>query len=434
MKRQLTLIGSFAVSLVILFMVTQIAGANSLARAQEGTPVLVSTQNNSLTGQMSLQAAISTTFTYQGSLSDGGNPANGNYDFEFRLYDDADDGTLMGTDTETDVPVTDGLFTVQLDYGEVFTGTARFLEIGVRLGDSDGAYTTLEPRQPLNPAPYALALPGLWTQQNENSPNIIGGNSDNNVTNGVFGATISGGGALNSKNHIYSDFSTIGGGSGNLAGDPTKIPTGSAWATVAGGFQNYAISTLSTIPGGQANATYGEASTVGGGKNNWTTEEYSTVPGGLQAKATHYGEMAYASGKFEDKGDAQTSVYVLRGTTTNQIVLPTELFLDGTGERLTLIDGRTLAFEILVVGRGENGHSGGYQFSGVIERVGDTTQLVGSVIKVDLAEDSAIWDVFVDADNPNNSLRIRVAGEGTPASHVDVHWVATVRTVEVMSP
>jgi hypothetical protein len=137
MKRQLTLIGSFAVSLVILFMVTQIAGANSLARAQEGTPVLVSTQNNSLTGQMSLQAAISTTFTYQGSLSDGGNPANGNYDFEFRLYDDADDGTLMGTDTETDVPVTDGLFTVQLDYGEVFTGTARFLEIGVRLGDSN---------------------------------------------------------------------------------------------------------------------------------------------------------------------------------------------------------------------------------------------------------------------------------------------------------
>lgn len=35
-----------------------------------------------------------TAFTYQGRLMDGGSPANGSYDLEFRLYDDT--GTLLG--------------------------------------------------------------------------------------------------------------------------------------------------------------------------------------------------------------------------------------------------------------------------------------------------------------------------------------------------
>jgi len=31
--------------------------------------------------------AQTTAFTYQGSLKDGATPANGNYDFEFKLFD-----------------------------------------------------------------------------------------------------------------------------------------------------------------------------------------------------------------------------------------------------------------------------------------------------------------------------------------------------------
>jgi hypothetical protein len=92
---------------------------------------------------------------------DGGNPANGEYDFEFKLYDTASDGTQIGsTVTKEDVTVTDGLFTVKLDFGSgAFNGDARWLEIGVRPGASTGAYTTLDSRQELTPAPYALALP-----------------------------------------------------------------------------------------------------------------------------------------------------------------------------------------------------------------------------------------------------------------------------------
>jgi hypothetical protein len=38
-----------------------------------------------------------TAFTYQGKLTDGGTPANGNYDLQFALWDSAASGTRIGT-------------------------------------------------------------------------------------------------------------------------------------------------------------------------------------------------------------------------------------------------------------------------------------------------------------------------------------------------
>ncbi|MGD8968540.1 MAG: hypothetical protein PVI07_13605 [Anaerolineae bacterium] len=118
-------------------------------------------------GDAGVEAApVGTGFTYQGQLTDGGDPADGSYDFEFKLYDDATAGSQVGsTDPKGDETVTDGLFTVELDFGsDVFTGDARWLEIGVRAGDSSGAYTTLTPRQALTATPYAhYALNAPWS-------------------------------------------------------------------------------------------------------------------------------------------------------------------------------------------------------------------------------------------------------------------------------
>jgi hypothetical protein len=100
----------------------------------------------------------STAFTYQGRLTDSGGTANGQYDLEFKLYDGVTGGTQQGsTVTLEDVQVTNGVFTVQLDFGaEVFSGADRFLEIGVRAGASAGAFTTLSPRQQITSTPYAV--------------------------------------------------------------------------------------------------------------------------------------------------------------------------------------------------------------------------------------------------------------------------------------
>ena len=103
-------------------------------------------------------AALGTSFTYQGKLQDQGHPANGVYDFSFRLLDGADPGTAgqVGSPFPVDnVNVTDGIFTVLLDFGAgPFDGQALWLEISVaRDGET---LTALAPTQPLTAVPYAL--------------------------------------------------------------------------------------------------------------------------------------------------------------------------------------------------------------------------------------------------------------------------------------
>jgi len=56
--------------------------------------------------------------------------------------------------------VSNGLFTVTLDFGNQFPGANRWLEIGVRT-NGVGAYTTLSPRQPITATPYAITAGNL---------------------------------------------------------------------------------------------------------------------------------------------------------------------------------------------------------------------------------------------------------------------------------
>jgi hypothetical protein len=106
-------------------------------------------------------APVGTAFSYQGQLKDAGSPASGTYDLQFKLFDAAIFGTQKGATIQLDnVAVSDGLFTVSLDFGAQFTGDARWLEIGVHPGSQPvgNPYTILSPRQPLSATPYALGL------------------------------------------------------------------------------------------------------------------------------------------------------------------------------------------------------------------------------------------------------------------------------------
>ncbi len=108
-------------------------------------------------------APMGTEFTYQGRLIDANDAADGEYDFQFKLYDNPSAGTQQGsTICLGEVDVIDGYFTVGLDFGSgVFDGDARWLQIGVRPGEQNdpNVYTVLEPRQEVTPTPYALYAP-----------------------------------------------------------------------------------------------------------------------------------------------------------------------------------------------------------------------------------------------------------------------------------
>ena len=101
---------------------------------------------------------MGTSFTYQGRLMDGESWADGLYEIEFKLFDLASGGTQVDdTYSLRSVEVSDGYFTVQLDFGsDAFDGDARWLEIGIRPANTTGAFTTLSPRQEVTPSPYAL--------------------------------------------------------------------------------------------------------------------------------------------------------------------------------------------------------------------------------------------------------------------------------------
>jgi hypothetical protein len=159
--------------------------------------------------QEQIQAAVGTGFTYQGYLTDSGMQANGAYDFEFKLYDAASAGTQVGiTVTLDNVAVSAGLFNVELDFGvSAFGGGARWLRIAVRPGASTGTYTALTPRQELTPAPYALGMPNVYTDEGSNFVGI--GRNFRISGNEVFGVRYVGG--ANDYGGMYVETSNAAG-------------------------------------------------------------------------------------------------------------------------------------------------------------------------------------------------------------------------------
>jgi hypothetical protein len=106
-------------------------------------------------GELAPQAPLGAAFTYQGQLKSGGEPVTGDCDVAFRLYDDATADSQVGSAITATVPISDGLFTVSLDFGSgVFAGDERWLGIEVQC-PGDAGYTDLG-RQALTAAPYAL--------------------------------------------------------------------------------------------------------------------------------------------------------------------------------------------------------------------------------------------------------------------------------------
>ena len=146
--------------------------------------------------------AQGSAFTYQGSLTDNGNPASGNYDLTFSLFPAGTGGSQVGvTLTNAAVAVANGLFTTTLDFGsEVFNGGALWVQIGVRT-NGNGQFSALNPRQPITPAPYAITA-GDLTSANTNIARLNTPNTTTPatgvpiVTSGfVTGATVTSGGS-----------------------------------------------------------------------------------------------------------------------------------------------------------------------------------------------------------------------------------------------
>ncbi len=240
-------------------------------------------------GGVETQAAVSTAFTYQGNLADGSNPANGSYDFEFTLFDAASGGSPAGlTQTKLNQTVTAGLFSVQLDFGNQFDGTALWLQINVRTaGDIINGYSPLSPRQPLTATPYAVtALNALnvpthdhwgetWTGSGTGLT-LSGGSTGLNATGtgiGMYGQTagtgtnyaVRGDSSSTSGTGVYGWATATTGTTYGVyvtsASSSGNGVVGSAYATTGTTHGVYGVSASS---GSEATGVFGEASATTG--------------------------------------------------------------------------------------------------------------------------------------------------------------------------
>ena len=209
-----------------------------------------------------LAQPVGTEFTYQGSLADAGLPAAGLHDLRFRLYDAAAGGSQVGaTLCADDVLLSQGRFTVALDFGAQFTGQARHLEIEVRpdtglgCGDPTG-FVVLAPRQPLTSAPNALfalnaasattatdatQLNGQAASFYQNAANLTGGTIPDTRLSGVYSGLLS---LSNAGNAFTGAFSGSGAGltalnASNLASGTLADARLSSNVALLGGVQTF---------------------------------------------------------------------------------------------------------------------------------------------------------------------------------------------------
>lgn len=130
-----------------------------------------------------------TSFTYNGRLSNNGTPAVGNFQFEFKLFAAPSGGNPIAVNTDVNATVTNGVFNVTLDFGnEVFDGTARYLEVGVRPQGSSAPYTTFTTRQPITSTPYTIRANTATIANNLACTNCV---QDSNI-NSVSGDKVTG--------------------------------------------------------------------------------------------------------------------------------------------------------------------------------------------------------------------------------------------------
>ena len=198
---------------------------------------------------------------------------------------------------------------------------------------------------------------------------------------------------------------------------------------VVGGLGNNSNGNYSIVGGGVSNTSSGSYSSVIGGRNNTSEGIYSCVTGGWRGKATRYGEISHAAGRFAQDADAQHTILIARRTTSdataNQV-----LFLDGSSQRLTIPAATMWTFEVKLSAYNDTDNEAAWWIirGGIISNDGGDVALVGSPITENGADTSlSTASASVVADDTNDALEIRVTG----VAGKDMRWVAVVDISQV---
>jgi hypothetical protein len=310
-----------------------------------------------------LNAQIPQKISYQGLLttSSGIPVTDGNYSIQFELFDSPAGGSVLWSETQSNVSLTKGTFCVALGsmipLALSFSQT-MYVQTTVLSGPGISAPISMSPRVEMMSAPYSLRsavadslagdITGLFLPlsggtmtgsiSSSGNPSITMGKGNfgaSNTNTGTFAfvagkynsaigdySVVSGGGGatLADSNSALGNYSTVGGGKGNVIG-----ATGT-YGTISGGSDNQASAWWTTVSGGTVNKAWGDYSTVSGGGNNMATGSFSVIPGGQsnttagqysfaaghRAKANHTGTFVWADATEEDFTSTFSNQFLVR--------------------------------------------------------------------------------------------------------------------------
>jgi len=268
---------------------------------------------------LSLSLQAETTITYQGQLQDADGPYSGIVDMSFELFDAETAGSSVGPMLERDnVTLEEGLFQVELDFGDQPYETGLYLEVRV-----DGQ--ALEPRQPIHAAPLAIRSLSGDGNGGDSVWSTVGDDIHYTVGNVAIGTTDPGG------DRLRVEGSLVTGESSNVAGNSQSAVIGGNSNTadgnrsfVGGGRNSLADGNNSFIAGGRDNEARFDRSFVGGGAENIASGLGTVVTGGFQNEL--YGRNSFIAAGTDNRilssQDEDSEYSAIVGGTENRIGTP----------------------------------------------------------------------------------------------------------------
>ena len=238
----------------------------------------------------------SSEFAFQGRLTDAGVPVATNYDLRFTLFGEAVGGTPIGTIERTNVSVSNGVFTVKLDFGAAaFDGSVRYIETEAR-PTGGGSYASLSPRVQVVTVPYAV--------RSLNSAQLGGVAADQYVTT-TSGQTNF---IRNSTTQQTGSFNIAGTGQATAFSAATEFRIGSEPVLRTPGVSNVFLGGAgSLLDGGSNNVFIGR---FAGNENR--TGDSNTFVGVIAGNGNVSGSSNTAIGSFARVGSIESPV--LNGT------------------------------------------------------------------------------------------------------------------------
>lgn len=195
-------------------------------------------------GQTDSAFAQGTAFTYQGRLTAQGVTTSGLYDFRLGLFNASSGGVLIGSyQTNSGIAISNGLFSTLVDFGNPFSGSSLWLDLGVRT-NGGASFTTLSPRQLITATPYAITAANLTGQ-------LPAGQLSGTLPSSALSGTYSGAIQFNNAANTYrGDGSAL---SGIVpAGTPTNhflFAYATTTQTAVGSFTTIAFTTVAMASG-----------------------------------------------------------------------------------------------------------------------------------------------------------------------------------------